>query len=145
MITVVGRMIKISSDKSTLTPQSEKKTPTPIGDTSIGRTGKKYRVVSNGQKKATPKPPLVTASSSPCDIPARESTIKMAANRLLRLKYGWKNKLHTTAAINKSNGWHHDAPKSYHKVCLSQNRSHPHLAISIIQRQKTDTVSNKDG
>jgi hypothetical protein len=30
-----------------------------------GRNGKKYRLLSNGAKRATPNPPLVIASESP--------------------------------------------------------------------------------
>ena len=38
-----------------------------IGETGIGRHGRKYRVSSNGAKKATPNPPLVIASNRPWD------------------------------------------------------------------------------
>ena len=37
------------------------------GETSMGRHGKKYLVASNGAKKATPSPPFVNASRSPCE------------------------------------------------------------------------------
>ena len=39
---------------------------TRTGKTWMGRQGKKYLVRSNGEKKATPSPPLVSASSTPC-------------------------------------------------------------------------------
>jgi len=48
-------------------PVSEKKLATPMGETTTGRQGKKYRSFSNGEKNATPNPPLVKASSIPCD------------------------------------------------------------------------------
>jgi hypothetical protein len=37
------------------------------GDTASGLSGKKYRLSLNGAKKATPRPPFVSASSTPCD------------------------------------------------------------------------------
>jgi hypothetical protein len=42
------------------------------GDTSSGLVGKKYRFSLNGAKKATPRPPFVRASSTPCDAMARK-------------------------------------------------------------------------
>jgi hypothetical protein len=41
------------------------------GDTSSGLIGKKYRLSLNGAKKATPRPPFVRASRTPCDAMAR--------------------------------------------------------------------------
>jgi hypothetical protein len=41
------------------------------GDTASGLIGKKYRFGLNGAKKATPRPPFVSASSNPCDARAR--------------------------------------------------------------------------
>lgn len=38
-----------------------------MGETSMGLQGKKYLELSNGEKKATPIPPSVMPSSSPCD------------------------------------------------------------------------------
>src|SRR5215813_3767895 len=38
-----------------------------IGETGIGRHGRKYRVLSKGAKNATPIPPFVIASKSPCE------------------------------------------------------------------------------
>lgn len=49
----------------TLKPQLEKKGLIPIGATSIGVHGKKYLVLSNGDNKAIPNPPLVNASRIP--------------------------------------------------------------------------------
>jgi hypothetical protein len=46
------------------------KNRSPIGETSIGVQGKKYRVLLNGARNATPKPPLVKASRTPCDAVA---------------------------------------------------------------------------
>src|SRR5262245_46434183 len=46
------------SFQSTCKPRAEKK-PAPIGETAIGLTGKKYRVLLNGAKNATPSPPSV--------------------------------------------------------------------------------------
>ena len=66
---------------STSRPRREKNDHTPIGETSIGRTGKCQRVSTNGAKKATPRPPLVIASSRPCDAAARASTSQMRQRR----------------------------------------------------------------
>ena len=59
--------IQISSLKITRIPHSLKKLVIPIGETSITFHGKKYRVTSKGEKKATPKPPLVSASNIECE------------------------------------------------------------------------------
>ena len=40
------------------------------GDTSIGVNGRKYRWLEIGEKNATPSPPLVIASRTPCDVVA---------------------------------------------------------------------------
>lgn len=39
----------------------------------MGRKLKKYRSVSKGLKNATPKPPVVMASSTPCEAVARNN------------------------------------------------------------------------
>lgn len=51
----------------TSNPLSEKNRDAPIGDTAIGLQGKKYLALSQGEKKATPKPPLVNASKTGCE------------------------------------------------------------------------------
>ena len=56
----------------TLAPQSLTSALSPIGETMIGLQGKKYRVVSNGENKAMPRPPLVKVSS----IPWLDPTVK---------------------------------------------------------------------
>jgi hypothetical protein len=43
------------------------KNESPMGETLMGRNGKRYRVSSNGAKNATPRPPSVIASKAPCD------------------------------------------------------------------------------
>ena len=60
-----GSQIHAASLTRTRTPYSLKNSLIPMGDTRIGRTGKKYLVVSNGEKNATPNPPFVIASSTP--------------------------------------------------------------------------------
>jgi len=47
--------------------RDENKPCVPIGETPIGRQGKKYRCRSKGEKNATPRPPLVMASRTPWD------------------------------------------------------------------------------
>ena len=51
----------------TFNPHMLKNLLAPIGDTCIGLKGKKYRALSKGDKKATPKPPVVRASNTPCE------------------------------------------------------------------------------
>jgi len=51
-------------------PLAEKNASTLSGETSIGLNGKKYLVLSNGAKKARPRPPLVIASRTPCEAMA---------------------------------------------------------------------------
>jgi len=67
-----GSQIHIASLARIRTPYALKNSLTPIGDTKTGRTGKKYLVVSNGEKNATPNPPFVIASSTPCDAVQRK-------------------------------------------------------------------------
>jgi hypothetical protein len=43
-----------------------------MGETEIGLQGKKYRVESNGAKKAIPSPPSVRESKNPWDMVTRE-------------------------------------------------------------------------
>src|SRR5512143_3768023 len=57
---------------STVSPRCVKNLCGSSGDTSMGRNGKKYRVLSNGAKKATPTPPLVMASNTPCELIAKK-------------------------------------------------------------------------
>jgi len=61
-----GIPIQIASLTRTFCPHSLKKFSTPIGDTFIGRQGRKYLELSQGEKKAQPRPPLVMASKTPC-------------------------------------------------------------------------------
>ena len=56
-----------NSQQMTRNPRGVINPAADIGETGIGRHGRKYRVLSNGSKKATPNPPLVIASKSSCD------------------------------------------------------------------------------
>src|SRR5712692_6369233 len=67
-----GSQIHIASLARIRTPYALKNSLTLIGDTRTGRTGKKYLVVSNGEKNATPNPPFVIASSTPCEAVHRK-------------------------------------------------------------------------
>jgi len=62
----------MASLKRMCNPSSLKNLPMPIGDTAIGRKLKKYLLVSKGEKNATPNPPLVIASRTPCDAVHRK-------------------------------------------------------------------------
>ena len=46
----------------------------PMGETLMGRRLKKQRFKSQGLKKAVPRPPVVMASSKPCEVVARKSS-----------------------------------------------------------------------
>src|SRR6185369_6995489 len=70
--TIAGIQIHTSSLRITAHPFAEKKRARPIGETWIGRKGKKIRRLSNGAKNATPRPPFVMASSVPCEAAARK-------------------------------------------------------------------------
>src|SRR5437762_14201251 len=73
--TANGNHTQQSSETST-GPAFAAKSSAPIGDTRIGRNGKKKRRFENGMKKPTPLPPLVIASRTPCDSNATQ----MSAN-----------------------------------------------------------------
>lgn len=60
-----GSQIHKSSFLITIKPLLLKKALMPIGETFIGVQGKKYLVLSKGDNKAIPKPPLVKASRTP--------------------------------------------------------------------------------
>jgi hypothetical protein len=68
---VAGIQTTNSSLAMTARPPPEKNRRIEIGDTTMGRHGKKNRSAEKGAKKATPKPPLVSASRRPCDTVAR--------------------------------------------------------------------------
>ena len=65
-IAKLGIQIQSTSLPMTASPRPLKN-PAPIGETSIGRHGKKNRSLLNGANKATPKPPFVNISSKVCD------------------------------------------------------------------------------
>src|SRR6187549_739104 len=64
-MTALGIQIQMNSLAITPIPRSLKK-PKPIGDTSIGRHGKKNLSLLNGASNATPRPPLVNISRNGC-------------------------------------------------------------------------------
>jgi hypothetical protein len=66
-ITIVGSQIHVASLARIRNASPVKKSPIPMGETATGRYVKKYRLVSNGEKNATPRPPSVMASRTPCE------------------------------------------------------------------------------
>jgi len=60
-----GNQIHTSSLFSTNNPLEPMKDFTLIGETWMGLQGKKYRSAEKGEKKATPRPPFVSASRRP--------------------------------------------------------------------------------
>jgi hypothetical protein len=60
-----GSQIQTNSLFSTDHPRELKKDFMLIGETRIGVQGKKYRSDEKGDKKATPRPPFVSASRTP--------------------------------------------------------------------------------
>src|ERR1051326_9625109 len=67
-----GIQIQAAALRSTAIPRADRNDRIPIGDTSMGRNGKKYRAFENGEKNATPRPPLVAASRNPWESAARK-------------------------------------------------------------------------
>src|SRR5260221_13929380 len=65
-IASVGPHTQNISLPMTASPRDEKNAA-PIGDTRIGRHGKKYRVGLNGERNEMAIPPLVIASSRLCE------------------------------------------------------------------------------
>ncbi len=53
----------------------------PIGETTIGRHGAKQRWLVSGQKRATPRPPFVKASSSGWERAQAKTNAKVRASR----------------------------------------------------------------
>ena len=67
MTNTAGSQTHCTSLRKTRTPVTERNACRLMGETRMGRQGKKYRRLSKGAKKATPKPPFVSASSIPCE------------------------------------------------------------------------------
>ena len=70
-----GSQTSTSSAVRTWTPYGENISPTPIGETGIGR-GKKNLWSENGLRNATPSPPSVRASRTPWDAVLRSTKAK---------------------------------------------------------------------
>lgn len=66
-ISINGTPTHKASLHITSRPHSLKKRLIPIGDTFMGLQGKKYLEFLKGEKNATPRPPVVIASSRECD------------------------------------------------------------------------------
>jgi hypothetical protein len=64
-------------------PREEAKAPSPMGETLIGRKGKKYRLLLKGANKPTPNPPSVDASSIGWDNVDKNKNEKMTIGLLL--------------------------------------------------------------
>jgi hypothetical protein len=73
-----GSHIHPISFASISNPLCEKKLPTPMGETLIGLHQKKYLSLLRGEKKATPNPPSVSASSNGCDSVDRNKKRKIS-------------------------------------------------------------------
>jgi len=71
-----GMSIQTNSFFMTLKPLGVRNRFRLIGDTSIGRHGKKYRSLLKGEKNATPRPPFVMASRMLCKSPLAKKTQK---------------------------------------------------------------------
>jgi hypothetical protein len=94
--TADGSHTHLNSLRSISNPLSEKKLPTLRGDTSIGRQGKKYLWPLNGAKKATPKPPLVSASNSGCE------RVDKNKKRKTRREFPWVVRNHSNVSTTLS-------------------------------------------
>ena len=85
MVRKDGIQTQIISLFNTRQPHSLKKLVIPIGETVIGRNGKKKRVLSNGAKKATPNPPVVIASRIGWEAVHKKKNANKPTHRLLNL------------------------------------------------------------
>ena len=67
LITIIndGSHIQTNSLFRVMSPHLLRNIVIPMGETRIGRHGKKYLVSSNGDRRAIPNPPLVKASRMP--------------------------------------------------------------------------------
>src|SRR5438445_6017045 len=84
--TSVGPNTQNISIPMTASPRDEKNAA-PIGDTRIGRHGKKYRVGLNGEKNAMPSPPSVIASNTPWEqVIVKKSKLCPNLSNVLPLK-----------------------------------------------------------
>ncbi|GAH44840.1 unnamed protein product [marine sediment metagenome] len=82
-------------------PKGVNKARIPIGATTNGLHGKKYLVVLNGESSAIPSPPLVKASSMPCELltPKKNSQIN---HHLFEDTGGFRNAKSITVELNKN-------------------------------------------
>lgn len=79
IITNEGIHTHTNSLLSICMPLSLKNFVTLIGETLITFHGKKYRSFQKGAKKATPLPPVVKASKTPCDA-VQAKNVRYSAN-----------------------------------------------------------------
>src|SRR5580765_7156318 len=69
-----------ASTRRTRNPREFIRPSSDSGATGIGRHGKKYRLLVNGAKNATPRPPSVIASKNPWDAVATGKRIASVKN-----------------------------------------------------------------
>ncbi len=101
-----GSPTQQNSAPTTRRPRSLKKR-VPMGETWIGRNGKKNRSVDHGQNRATPFPPLVNASNKVCEvveIQVATNTVHRGVRR--RLASAMETNAQTNAATSEC-----DAPR----------------------------------
>lgn len=98
-----GNQIHSISDCMTARPLALNTRLKLSGETSIICDGKKRRSSDQGHHSAIPKPPLVSMSSSPCEIVLTPTNIN-AAERALR-KYGAKAAAKSARASAKPSEW----------------------------------------
>ena len=78
---MAGIQIQMNSEARISPPRPEKNPFTPIGETSMTREGRKNLRLENGLKNATPRPPVVIASSRPWDAAATKTTVNTVPGR----------------------------------------------------------------
>src|SRR6266536_3790313 len=98
-----GAQIPRSSDFTTCRPRRERKGPTPIGDTRITRHGRKNRSLENGLQNATPRPPVVIASRTPCDAALAKTNAKVESGEAPNRRANGSERSATAAA--KKSEW----------------------------------------
>lgn len=79
---MAGSHTHCNSDSNSANLRSDRKQPTPMGDTRMNCSGVKKRSSLNGHSSATPLPPVVSVSNRPCETMAINSGLRKPSTSL---------------------------------------------------------------